>query len=118
MLPYLLSEGYLKGRLSLSRLLEVVAARAARRYGLDDRKGSIAVGKDADLVLFDPQATWTVRGADFLSKGKMTPFEDATFLGRVQATLVRGTIVYQADRGVVVPPGHGQWLRRSDSTNL
>lgn len=114
MLPYLFSEGYLKGRLTLSRLLEVVAESAARRYGLDDRKGSIAVGKDADLVLIDPQATWTVRGADFLSKGKITPFEGVTFQGRIQATLVRGTVVYDADRGIVAPPGHGRWLRKKD----
>jgi dihydroorotase-like cyclic amidohydrolase len=113
MLPYLFSQGYLGGRLSLSRLLEVSAENAARRYGLDDRKGSIAVGKDADLVLIDPHASWTVRGTDFCSKGKVTPFEGMTFQGRIQTTLVRGTIVYDADEGILVPPGHGQWLRRN-----
>lgn len=117
LLPYLFSEGYLRGRLTLSRLLEVIAENAARRYGLDDRKGAIAVGKDADLVLIDPQATWTVRGADFLSKGKITPFEGTTFQGQIQTTLVRGTVVYDADQGILVPPGHGQWLRRNDNPN-
>ena len=115
MLPYLFSEGYLKSRLTLSRLLEVIAESAARRYGLNDRKGSIAAGKDADLTLIDPQATWTVHGAEFYSKGKITPFEGKTFQGRVQTTLVRGTIVYDADRGILASPGHGQWLRRSQS---
>jgi dihydroorotase-like cyclic amidohydrolase len=115
MLPFLFSEGYLKERLTLSRLLEVIAGHAARRYGLDDRKGSIAVGKDADLVLIDPQASWTVHGAAFLSKGKITPFEGRTLQGRVQATLVRGTVVYDAERGILVQPGHGQWLRRKDN---
>jgi dihydroorotase-like cyclic amidohydrolase len=117
MLPYLFSEGYLRGRLSLSRLLEVIAASNAQRYGLDDRKGAIAVGKDADLVLVDPRASWTVRGARFLSKGKITPFEGTTFQGRVQTTLVRGTVVYDADRGIVAPPGHGHWLRRSGNSD-
>jgi dihydroorotase-like cyclic amidohydrolase len=116
LLPFLFSEGYLKGRLTLSRLLEVTAANAARRYGLDDRKGAIAVGRDADLVLIDPRAAWTVRGAEFYSKGKITPFEGTTFRGRVQSTLVRGTVVYDADRGILVQPGYGQWLRRTHNT--
>lgn len=118
LLPYLFSEGYLKGRLTLRRLLQVTAESAARRYGLDDRKGSIAAEKDADLVLIDPHATWTVRGAEFFSKGKITPFEGMTFQGRIRTTFVRGTPVYDAGRGILVPPGHGQWLRRTASQNL
>jgi allantoinase len=114
LLPYLYSEGYAKGRLSLSRLLAVTAENAARRYGLDDRKGSIALGKDADLVLIDPRACFTVRGAESRSKGKITPFEGRTFAGRVQQTVVRGTVVYDVDRGILAPAGHGRWLRRSD----
>jgi dihydroorotase-like cyclic amidohydrolase len=112
MLPYLVSEGYLKGRLSLKRLLEVVAEGAARRYGLFDRKGSIAAGKDADLVLIDPQQAWTVRGAEFLSKGKITPFEGMNLRGRVIKTLLRGRVIYDAEQGIVAPPGYGQMVRR------
>jgi allantoinase len=115
LLPYMVSEGYLAGRLSLARLLEVVSHNAARRYGLDDRKGSIAVNKDADLVLVDPQAAWTVRGAAFYSQGKITPFEGMTLRGRVEATLVRGEVVYRAGEGICVPAGYGRWLRRSDA---
>ncbi len=111
LLPYMLSEGYLKGRLGLSRFLEVISEAAARRYGLADRKGAIAVGKDADLVLVDAEATWIVRGAQSCSKGKVTPFEGRELRGRVLKTLVRGTTVYDAERGIVTPGGHGQWLR-------
>ncbi|HUT19689.1 MAG TPA: dihydroorotase [Anaerolineae bacterium] len=111
LLPYMLSEGYLKGRIGLSRFLEVVSEAAARRYGLADRKGAIAPGKDADLVLVDPEDTWTVRGAAFYSKGKVTPFEGRELRGRVLKTLVRGTVVYDADQGVVASGGHGQLLR-------
>jgi allantoinase len=111
LLPYVLSEGYLKGRIGLSRFLEVVSEAAAQRYGLADRKGAIAPGKDADLVLVDPEATWTVRGAAFHSKGKVTPLEGRELRGRVLKTLVRGAVVYDADQGVVAPGGHGQLLR-------
>jgi allantoinase len=112
MLPYLFSEGYLKGRLSLDRLLEVVAEKAAQRYGLFDRKGSIAVGKHADLVLVDPWQNWTVRGDEFHSKGKITPFEGCTFQGRVVKTFLRGQVIYDAGRGILSPPGYGQMVHR------
>jgi dihydroorotase (multifunctional complex type) len=112
MLPYLLSEGYLKGRLSLKRLLEAIAENAARRYGLFDRKGSIAVNKDADLVLIDPGKTWTVHGAEFHSKGKVTPFEGMTLQGRVTKTILRGQVIYDANEGILAPPGYGRMLRR------
>jgi dihydroorotase-like cyclic amidohydrolase len=112
MLPYLLSEGYLKGQLSLKRLLEIVAGSAAKRYGLSDRKGSIAVGKDADLTLIDPRSSWTVRGAEFYSKGKITPFEGMTLQGRVVKTLLRGQVIYDTGQGILASPGYGRMLRR------
>ncbi|MFW5786423.1 MAG: dihydroorotase [bacterium] len=111
LLPYMFSEGYSKGRISLSRLVEVTSRNAARRYGLDDRKGALAPGQDGDVVLMDPDDTWTVRGADFLSKGKITPFEGMTFQGRVVKTIVRGSVVYDAERGITVKPGYGRRLR-------
>jgi allantoinase len=114
LLPYMLSEGYLKGRIGLARFLEVISGAAARRYGLADRKGAIHVGRDADLVLIDPAVTWTVRGATSLSKGKVTPFEGKELRGRVIRTLVRGRVVYDAERGVVAPGGYGQLLRATD----
>jgi dihydroorotase-like cyclic amidohydrolase len=111
LLPFLYSEGYRKGRLSLRRLVEVTSTAAARRYGLDDRKGAIAVGRDADLVLIDPGAQWTVRGASFLSKGKVTPFEGMTLHGRVVKTIVRGRVVYDAHDGIADAAGYGRLLR-------
>lgn len=111
LLPFLFSEGYMKGRLTLGRLAEVTAAAAARRYRLDDRKGSIAVGKDADLVLIDPRQTWTVRGSEFYSKGKITPFEGLTWQGRVVKTILRGQVIYDVQQGIQVPGGTGRLLR-------
>ncbi|MBP7868008.1 MAG: dihydroorotase family protein [Acidobacteria bacterium] len=112
LLPYLLSEGYLAGRLSLSRFTDVIAGSAARRYGLADRKGHLVVGKDADFALVDPEGNWTVEGARFLSKGKITPFEGMTLRGKVVKTLVRGRVVYDATEGIVAEPGWGRRLRR------
>lgn len=115
LLPFLYSQGYRLGRLSLRRLVEVTSSAAASRWGIADRKGAIAPGRDGDCVLIDPEATWTVRGADFLSKGKVTPFEGMEFTGRVKHTIVRGTPVYSDGEGVVVKRGYGKLLRRGDS---
>jgi allantoinase len=114
LLPYLFSEGYVKRKLSLRRLLEVTAESAAKRYGLDDRKGAIAVGKDADLALIDPRQEWQVEGDKFLSKGKITPFEGMALKGRVVKTVLRGRVTYDVDKGIIAPAGYGQWLLPGD----
>ncbi|MBL7199761.1 MAG: dihydroorotase family protein [Anaerolineae bacterium] len=111
LLPYVFSEGYVKGRITLQRTLEVISENAARRYGFADRKGSIAVGKDADLVLIDPQSDWVVRGQQFHSKGKITPFEGVQFRGRIVKTVLRGKVIYDAGEGILAPGGYGRMLR-------
>ncbi len=95
-LPYLFSEGYLAGRLSLDRFLDVAAAAAARRFGLDDRKGTIELGKDADLVLMDPRATQVINVDRMYTKERKTPFVGMTLKGAVRSTWVRGRLVYDA----------------------
>jgi dihydroorotase-like cyclic amidohydrolase len=110
--PYMYSEGFIKRKIGLARFLEIISENAARRYGLFDRKGSIEVGKDGDLALIDPEANWTVRGRDFYSKGKITPFEGMTLQGKVVKTIIRGEVVYDFQKGVIVKPGFGSFLKR------
>jgi allantoinase len=109
-LPYLYSEGLAKGRLSLQRFLEASSGAAARRYGLSRRKGSIEEGKDADLVLVDPRGTTRIEGERLLSKGKITPFEGMAFEGSIRSVYLRGSLAYEAQRGVVARPGGGKFL--------
>ncbi|MFW5742350.1 MAG: dihydroorotase [bacterium] len=113
LLPYLYSEGYRRGRLRLGELTALTARNAARRYGIADRKGALAPGMDADCVLIREDADWTVRGEAFLSKGHVTPFEGMRLRGRVEKTLVRGTVVFDAARGIAVDGGYGRLVRRS-----
>jgi allantoinase len=115
LLPFLYSEGYRAGRISLRRLVEITSSAAAARWGIDDRKGALLPGRDGDCVLIDPGGNWTVRGEEFLSKGKVTPFEGRTFLGRITRTVVRGTVVYADGEGIGVDPGYGQHLRNKDT---
>ncbi len=107
--PYLYSEGLARGRLSLPRFLEATSGAAARRYGLDARKGAIAPGKDADLVLVDPARTTRIEGARLLSKGRITPFEGMELAGSIVATYLRGRLVYDGSR-IIAAPGTGRFL--------
>lgn len=119
-LPYLFSEGYLAGRLTLGRFLDAVSGAAARRFGLASRKGSLEVGKDADFVLMDPRAETVVDGSKLYSKGKDTPFGGLRLRGSVRSTWVRGRLVYDAGAasrtagpelpGIVAGPGCGKFL--------
>jgi len=93
--------------------VEVTSEAAARRYGLYPRKGSIAIDTDADLVLINPDLTWTVEGEKFLSKGHITPFEGMVLQGKVIKTLVRGRTVYEDGEGIKVKPGTGRFLTRT-----
>ncbi len=112
LLPYMFSEGYMKGRITLQKLLDVTSRNAAKRYGLFKRKGSIERGKDADLAFVDTGKNWIVRGEDFYSKGHITPFEGMVFEGRIVKTILRGKVIYSMEKGIVVQGGNGRLLKR------
>jgi allantoinase len=111
--PFVFSEGYVGGKLTLRRLVEVTSEAAARRYGLYPRKGSLVAGSDADLIFIDEKSRWKVSGADLASKGKLTPFEGREFTGKVVRTICRGQTVFEGGKGIVTTPGFGQFIRRT-----
>jgi allantoinase len=111
--PYMYSEGLIRRKMALDRFLKICSENAARRYGIFSRKGSIAVGKDADLVLLNPDQNWTVKGSECFSKGKITPFEGMTFQGRIIKTIVRGIVVYDAEKRITGKAGFGEFLTNS-----
>lgn len=109
-LPLLWQEGYVKGRLSLSRFLQVTGEMAARLYGLYPRKGGLTVGADADFVVLDPALSWTIRGDQFFSRGKYTPFEGRQISAGVERTVVRGIVSFLKSGGIQSPIGN--WIKR------
>ncbi|MFB7719705.1 dihydroorotase family protein [Nocardia sp. NPDC056100] len=108
LLPGLVGEGMRRG-LPLSRIAELTARNPARRYGLVD-KGEIAAGFDADIVLVDPDARWTVRAVDSESAQEYTPFEGFEMRARVDSVFLRGQRVY--GDGKVQGDPRGRYLRR------
>ena len=110
-LPLFLTE-VAAGRLTLERLVEVASGAPARIFGIDDRKGSISVGKDADIVAVDLDADGVIRTEDVLSKCGWTAFDGRAVQGLPRLTLVRGSVVYR-DGAVVGAPGGGRVVRPS-----
>ncbi len=83
---------YHTGLLPLARVLALMSASPAALLGLP--KGTLEVGRDADLVLFDPEEEWTIDKEQFVSKGRNTPFHGRTVRGRVKYTISQGKIIY------------------------
>ena len=108
LLSGLLTEGRRRG-LSYNRMAELTSWNPARRFGLL-RKGDIAPGFDADLVLVDPERSFVVRSAESESAQGYTPFEGLELSGQVVTTYLRGAPVYH--RGRIVGPARGQYLHR------
>jgi dihydroorotase-like cyclic amidohydrolase len=107
-LPVLL-DAAAAGRMSHERVVEVYAESPARTYGLFPRKGRLAEGADADLVLVDPDATWTVRDEDLLTKAGWSPLRGRTLTGRAVATYLRGRRIVEDGR-FQEGPGVGRFL--------
>lgn len=94
----------------IERLPDWLARAPAALAGLDRVKGAIAVGHDADLVVWDPDAAWTVDGASLFHRHPVTPYHGLRVLGGVKTTLLRGEVVF--DRGEIVGPPRGCLLSR------
>jgi len=88
---------------SLAQLTRWMSAGPAALAGLSEQKGRIAVGRDADLVLWDPSQEWTVDSAALEHRHPVTPYAGMRLRGRVQRTFLRGELVYD-DGGFAEPP--------------
>lgn len=117
MLPMLYSEGVLKGRISLNRMVEVLSTNEAKLFGLFPRKGTIAVGSDADLVLFDPNPTRSVEAAMLKSNADHSVYEGWSVTGWPRMTMRRGAIVFENDE-ITGHPGSGKLVRRGATMQL
>ena len=100
------------GRISLNRMVELLATNPAKLFGLYPRKGTIAVGADADLVIFDPAKQTTITAASQHSKSDYNLYEGTEVTGDVETTLVRGTVVVDGGE-LKVEPGFGRYVARA-----
>lgn len=110
LMPVLL-DGVNRGLLSMERLVEVTSYNPAKIYGLSYCKGSISVGKDADLVVVDMDRIKTFTKEEILSKSKWSPYVGKQFHGWPVMTLVRGKVVTKEGK-LVSSPGWGRYIER------
>jgi dihydropyrimidinase len=111
MLPMLYSEGVDRDRLTIERFVAVTSTNAAKLFGLYPRKGTVAVGSDADLVVWDPRARRTVVEEDMFSRSGFSIYEDWDVTGWPVVTIRRGEVVYR-DGEIVAAAGSGVFLER------
>src|SRR5690606_2575572 len=90
--------GALKREIGLEKLPTWLSTNPSQLVGLASRKGQIAPGCDADLVIWNPEETWIVRGEDLLHRHPLTPYEGKSLLGKVKRTYVRGQLVFADGR--------------------
>jgi dihydropyrimidinase len=107
----LFDAGVRAGRLSLERFVEVTSTAPARIFGLYPRKGTIAVGSDADLVVWDPERTMTISATTHHMKVDYNPYEGRQVTGAAETVLSRGALVVEGGR-FVGRPGAGKFLKR------
>jgi dihydropyrimidinase len=110
LLSIVYSEGVARGRLSIERLVDLLATTPARRFGLHG-KGALEVGRDADVVLFDPTVRRTIRASDLHHTSDYTPYEGLDVTGQVRTVLVRGRAVVR-DGAFVGRRGNGAFIER------
>ncbi|MBT2685547.1 dihydropyrimidinase [Bacillus sp. ISL-37] len=108
----LFSEGVMKGRISLNQFVDVTSTRAAKLFGLYPKKGTIAVGADADIVIFDPTVERTISAESHHMAVDYSAFEGMKVTGEPVSVLSRGEFVIR-DKTFVGKPGAGQYLKRA-----
>ena len=104
--------GVRTGRISLNRMVELLSTNPAKLFGLYPRKGTIAVGSDADLVVFDPEKRVTISAATHHSKSDYNLFEGTEVTGTPELVVLRGNVLVEGDE-LVASPGIGQFVARA-----
>ncbi len=111
LVPMLYSEGVLSGRISIERMVDLVATNPAKIFGLYPRKGVIARGADADLVIFDPHQTVVVHQPEMHSGSDYDPFEGVEVRGWPRTTISRGEVIVD-QRKPRAAAGRGRFIPR------
>ena len=110
-LELLYSEGVGKGRIGLNKFVEMSSTGAAKIFGLFPRKGTIAVGSDADIVIFDPEMEHTVSAKTHHMNVDYNPYEGWQLKGKTRSTILRGTVAIDEGKAQI-GKGFGKYIKR------
>lgn len=113
----LFSEGVNKGKISLNKFVEVSSTNAAKIFGMFPQKGTIGIGADADIVIFDPNEEHTISVKTHHMNVDYSGYEGWKLKGKVKQTILRGTLAI--DNGdVKIKKGYGKFIKRNKVSNL
>ena len=104
--------GVRSGRISLNRMVELLATNPAKLFGLYPRKGTIVPGSDADIVIFDPERRKTITAADQHSRSDYNLYEGTEVTGDIDVVLLRGAVLVEGGE-LAVEPGFGTFVERA-----
>lgn len=110
-LPILCTAGVQSGKINANKFVELTSTNPARLFGLFPRKGTLAVGSDADMVIFDPNADVTLSKSQSLSRSDYTPYEGMRTRGTVWLVIQRGKVIAREGK-VMGKPGQGEFISR------
>jgi dihydropyrimidinase len=108
---HLLYEGVRDGRISLNRFVEITSTAPAKIFGLYPKKGTIAVGADADVVVWDPEKRFELSHKNLHMRADYAPFEGKTVIGAPSQVFSRGELIVEHDK-LIGHKGRGQFVRR------
>lgn len=113
----LFTEGVGAGKITLNKFVEVSSTNAAKIFGMFPRKGCIAVGSDADLVLFDPNREHTISAKTHHMNVDYSCYEGWKLKGKSRTTILRGQVAVD-DGNVLIKKGYGKFIRRNKSSGI
>jgi len=113
----LYSEGVHKGRISMQKYVELTATNPARIFGMFPRKGTIAPGSDADIMILDPGRQHTLSAATHHMNVDYSAYEGWRLTGKVKTVLLRGRVAIDKDK-CLVEKGYGQFIHRQKTRGL
>jgi dihydropyrimidinase len=107
----LYSEGVNKGRITLNKMVEVACTNPAKIFGMFPQKGTIAVGSDADIVLFDPNEQHVISAKTHQMNVDYSAYEGWQTTGKVKSVLLRGQLAIDKN-ACLIPKGFGKFIKR------
>jgi len=111
----LYSEGVEKGKISLNKFVEVSSTNAAKAFGMFPRKGTIAIGSDADIMVFNPTKEHTLTAASHHMNVDYSGYEGWQVTGKVETVLLRGKVAIE-NNSCLLEKGYGKFIKRNKVT--
>ncbi len=111
----LFSEGVHKGRISMNKFVEVTSTNAAKIFGMHPRKGTIGIGTDADIVIFDPKKEHTLSVESHHMNADYSSYEGFNVTGKTETVILRGKVAIENNK-CHLDPGYGQFIKRGKTS--